>query len=530
MQRGFPTASIAAVLDLAGLAPGDVDCVAVAGRYGRGPLRLLDRRYAQSRPGPGPNEWPQRAYRHYENLVGFLPGARQLEARIGLKALRAKLRNAGIDRAVPVRLIPHHAAHAACAATLFEDDALIVTMDGYGDGTWATVYRKSGSALTLLHRCTYVGSIAVTYGSVCQLLGFGEGDEGKLTALAASGNPEELAPFFERKLGAPGGIRISGGPLSPRQARYLLAHPREHVAAAMQQAAEHYVVQFIRPFVRDSCTTRIGLAGGLFANVSINARIVGAFPEHSVRVFPAMGDQGLSVGAAVLQQGGDSGNNGLPVFSGPFLGMDVDLPDLESSTFADLDISRTSLPAKECALALAEDRTAALVSGREEFGPRALGNRSLLFPATSRELAERVQAMLRRSPVMPFAPACRDDSVDDLFLPPYPAADDDDRGLGLMTFAVKATREVQNRFPAAVHLDGTSRVQVVTRLANPMFYRVLLEYEQASGNPLLMNTSFNLHGQPIVHGADDALATFAETGVDLMLLRDYVVKRREQRS
>ncbi len=539
MQRGFPFRGIPLVLSLAGWAPGDVDKVAMGGRYGRLPIRLLDGRYSRSGVSPGPLAPAQRMVRHLESLLSWSPGIRAAESAASAAVVRGRLRALGFPPGTPLELVPHHLSHAAGAASMLGSDGCVLTMDGYGDGVWATLSRiDAGGRMTRLMSLPYLSSIAVTYGAVCQALGFREGDEGKVTALAASGDPARLRPLFASLFGLagehgvgtfPGGLgRFFGGGIPSRAGvRRIVESRPEDAAAALQEGCERFVMALLRGRLPPG-TTALALAGGLFANVSINRRVVELLPDGEVQVFPPMTDQGLSLGAA-LAAGGNT-PTGIPGFESPFLG---DAPEGAAAARLALQrglaVAETAEPERRCAETLAAGGVVALVTGREEFGPRALGNRSLLFPATSLELADRVQSMLRRSRLMPFAPVCRQERARELFLPPWPAPDRADMGLAYMTFAVQAKPETRERFPAAVHVDGTARVQVVTRSMNPRLWEILDRYEKATGLPLLTNTSFNLHGEPIVHAEDDALATFVACGADLMLLGNSLIRRTEGR-
>ncbi|MBM4354768.1 MAG: hypothetical protein FJ109_13435 [Deltaproteobacteria bacterium] len=561
MQRGFPHRAVPLVLRLAGWRADEVDQVAAAGRYGRLPMRLLDGWYAASGVSPGPMAPAQRASRHLEGITSYVPGIRAVESALSRAVLCRRLVGLGFRRDVPVTLVPHHGAHAAGAASMLPGDGAVLTMDGYGDGLWATLHERSVTGHRRVETRAYPSSIAITYGAVCQALGFREGDEGKVTALAASGDPAPLLPLFLGLFGlhpgASAGSRLPdlpagrttwgpgpafgalgvlrGGLPSRNELRRIAAARPEDAAAALQAACEQYVVAFLRTRL-SSPPAALGLAGGLFANVSINRRISDLLAESDVQVFPAMSDQGLSVGAALAVAevaptvaGTAATLAGAEMalrFGTPFLGAPISNGRAGPEALRrGLVVEERPNPELRCAEVLARGGTVAVVSGREEFGPRALGNRSLLFPAVSAEIADRVQGMLRRSPLMPFAPACRAERAESLFLPPWPAPGRPDRGLGYMTFAVRARPETQARFPAAVHHDGTARVQLVTPKANPRFDAILEAYEGLTGLPLVINTSFNLHGDPIVHGEQDAVETFLECGADLLLLGDLLVSR-----
>lgn len=526
MQRGFPHQALDEVLRLAAVSPSQVDAVAIAGAYGRLPMRAMGRRFASRPPGKGPMGLSERAMRHYENIMAGIPGLRAAESGISALLLRARLREHGFPDAVALHLVLHHRAHACAAASMVPaPNADVVTMDGYGDGLCAASWLLDNGRVSLASSRSYLSSAAVTYGSVCQLLGYREGEEGKVTALAAAGDPGRLSGFFLGKLGA-GDAGRSGGPLGPRECRNLSRHSPEDVAAGVQAAVEAVVVDDLGRAVagegKRSC--RLALAGGLFANVALNRRIVEAQLADWVQVFPAMGDDGLSVGAAAAAWQDHTGS--LPRFLGPLLGTPVERDDAaEALSAAGLEFHAPGAPELAVAVLLSRGLFCAVVAGADEFGPRALGNRSLLFPADRRDLADRCQSLLRRDTVMPFAPVVAAERAAALFPTGHPCPDQDDLGLGLMTFAVPAGPGVAARYPAAVHVDGTARVQVVTREANPGFHAILQEHTTIAARSLLINTSFNLHGEPIVHGCADAVRTFVESGIDALLLGPFLALR-----
>ncbi len=519
MQRGFPTHAIEAVLEMAEISPVELDSIAVAGRTGRLPMRLLGNRYRKQSPGKGPMGLLPRVVRHYENLTASLPGWRVVEAALSLTCIRRGLSASGATPNVPLFPVRHHAAHSFAGASMLpEGSGVVWTMDGYGDGLWATATRWTDGQPRLLSRHGYRSSPAVTYGSVCQFLGFKEGEEGKVTALAAHGDPTVTSDFFRT------GPLARGGPLRPSEVRYLKRQSPSDVAAGIQQSVEEKVVQLVGESLTSS-DQHLALAGGLFANVSLNRRLVERFPGTAVQVFPAMGDGGLSVGAALHTQHRFGGP--IRPLKDAYLGP-IFQRRLEASTLpAAVRIDPCRVPEIRVAELLAKGAVVALVDGRDEFGPRALGNRSLLFEATDPEVAARVQAALERSSIMPFAPICRARHIDNLFMPPYPCASRADRGLAFMTFAIRAREETARKYPVAVHVDGTSRVQSVTRGRHRYLYRILTEYEKRTGNQLLMNTSFNLHGDPIVHDLPGALRTFQTARCDAMLVGRRLLVREE---
>jgi carbamoyltransferase len=519
MQRGFPTKAIAAVLEVAEVAPSDLDSVAVAGRTGRFPMRLFSSHYHQQGRSQGPMDLLPRAMRHYENLTASLPGWRVVETALSLGCIRRQLTACGIPQQVPLFPVRHHAAHAFAGASMLpEGSGVVWTMDGYGDGLWATATRWADGQQHLIARYGYRSSPAVTYGSVSQLLGFKEGEEGKVTALAAHGDPTATGAYFRD------GPLARGGPLRPHEVRHLKRFSHADIAAGLQRTIEEKVVELVAQSLLEN-DRHLVLSGGLFANVSVNLRLVEALPNCSVQVFPAMGDGGLSVGAAMHTQQ----RLGVPMvcFKDTYLGPHLRRRFHHSLLPPGVRVDPSRVPEIRVAELLARGCIVALVDGRDEFGPRALGNRSLLFAATDPTIAKRVQEALGRNPIMPFAPICRARNLDALFLPPYPCPERADRGLSFMTFAMRTRPDTAKRYPVAVHVDGTSRIQSVTRGRHRYLYRVLTEYEKRTGNQLLMNTSFNLHGEPIVHDLPEALAAFQATGCDAMLVGRRLIIRND---
>jgi carbamoyltransferase len=530
MQRGFPFNSISSVLKIARISPADIDMVAVAGRSGRGIIRIFNDSYSSLEPGAGPLELPARIHRHYENLSAKVPFLRSIDALASSASVLKRLKASGLKNKVPLVFVSHHYAHAASAAMMCKGDCLIFTMDGYGDGCWATTWIKGRKGISLLREYSYLYSPAVTYGSVTQILGFKEGEEGKVTAMAASGNPEPLSGFFFQKFkNCFGSGSLLAGPISSAEKQHLLKFKPEDIAAGIQNELEKRVASYVEQTFKRHPETDICLAGGLFANVSLNRRIVETCKDASIHVFPAMGDEGLSLGAASFVMAQKTGR--FPEFQKPYLGMEIEdslIPGICKKH--DLKFIESSSPEQGIAHLIAQGRTVAIVRDREEYGPRALGNRSLLFNATDLNLMNRVQKMLDRDKIMPFAPVCRDINVEEFFAPPFPCADAKDKGLGLMTFAVKTRARTVSAYPAAVHLDGTSRVQVVTEDSNLFLYRILEEYEKISEHKLLINTSFNLHREPVVHSVQDAISTFMNSGIDCMLIGKYLIENEFERT
>ncbi len=484
---GFPYRAIAACLKHAGLDPADVDAVAVPGVFGRLLHRAGDALYRRTDSDRDPLGAASTAVRVLETGIARLPLLRTLEATGSKAVLTRRLADLGLR--APITAVPHHDAHAVTAGLLVGPDAMIVTMDGYGDGLCGTFDALSPDREDL---ASPEHSVALVYGAITRLLGFGEGDEGKVMGLAASGEPAPLSEWFRAVIGYGRCDPRLGG---RRRREELRAHPREDVAEAR---VEEVVVGWIE--ARRRGRTTLAVSGGLFANVALNGILARRFDE--VRVFPHMGDGGLCVGAAVAVAGLDTLENGAEV---PFWGPDHDEDVPAEAARRGLSCARAEegevLEAIEAGLIVGR------CVGRSEFGPRALGHRSILLRADRPALADLLNERLGRDDFMPFAPI---------------------RGRGLgsstMTVVVEADAELKTKCPAAVHVDGTARTQCVDPVADPELAS-LLERAEHRGLPALINTSFNRHGEPIVERPSEALARLADGVVDVLVCDGWLVRR-----
>ncbi len=490
-----------------------IDLVAAAGPAGRAPHRLAGSLYAASPPHRQPLGLAGRAAMRWEGVVASTPGLRAAERTAGGATLRRRLRQV-LDPAPPVVWVGHHEAHAFSALLLQpREGARVVTWDAFGGRTMATL-RRADTPTEVRLRARAPWGLALLYGAVTVELGFREGDEGKVTGLAAAGEPDLLAPrilaMFRDDPGPPALRR----PLRRSAVADLVASAsREDVAAGLQAAAEALGERWLGPVMRADPGPLLA-AGGVFANVALNrtlARLPGLDP---LSVFPHMGDGGLAAGAAHRIWYDRAGALADPL-TDLALGPEPDMGGVaDRLDRAGLPHRRIAAPAAAAAEHLLAGRVVCRFSGRDELGPRALGNRSILFPATDPALARRVNRALRRDGFMPFGPVIREEDRDAVLQPS--SAD-----LRFMTAAAGATTLLTRQGPAAVHLDGTVRPQLVGP-SHPL-HAVLTAYIDRGGPPALIHTSFNLHGDPIVHAAAEAVDTFVESGLDVLFIGDREV-------
>jgi carbamoyltransferase len=302
----------------------------------------------------------------------------------------------------------------------------------------------------------------------------------------------------------------------------LAAFSREDICAAAQHRLEEVLTRFVIRGLKETGHRHVVLAGGVFANVLVNQRLW-ALPEvDGLFVHPAMNDQGIAVGAALAWQAvrGSLTPTTLPhVYLGPETTEDDIAALLYEHKIAaercdDIEARIVDL--------LVEGQVVARVDGRMEYGLRALGNRSILANPSKASTPSALNKRLGRSDFMPFAPAVLAEHVASCFSDYGPGVAETTR---FMTLALRATDAFRALAPAVVHVDGTARPQVVHREHAPGFHRILSGFYERTGIPAVLNTSFNVHGEPIVCTASDALSVFDRKGVDALALGPFLVRR-----
>ena len=429
----------------------------------------------------------------------------------------------------------HHLTHAVAAAYYSGfTECAVITMDGQGD--WG-VHHTSGVFRDGRYERQQVSdapgsSAGMFYGHITELLGFRPmRHEGKVVGLAALGDPGPLHAAFLRALhvSADGHTLCSeftGAGAEARRLAYLrgaiAGHSRENVSAAAQQVLEDVGLELIRNFLRRSGQRRVALNGGVFANVKLNQRIA-ALPEvDSIFVFPAMSDTGNSVGAALLAMlaADPTALRGAEPLADVYLGPGYDDAAI-AAALAAAGQTATRLGEDElvatAARAIHDGRIVGWFQGRMEFGPRALGNRSMLARPTESAINDWLNQRLDRSEFMPFAPSVLAEHADELFV----GVDKARHTAEFMTVTFDVKPQWRSRIPAVVHVDGTARPQLVRAERNPLYHRLIRAYHALSGIPLVLNTSFNVHEEPIVCAPAEAIRAFVEKRVDCLAVGSW---------
>ena len=453
--------------------------------------------------------------------------------------------------------IPHHLCHLASAYhhSGFAD-ALVMTIDGGGDGLSGTVSSIRSGCVTLLQTSPISKSLGVFYCSAIALLGYGFAEEYKVMGLAPYGDPVRFRHAFRGIYALlPQGdfllrwdlIETLNGLLPARKRQDPLEQVHADVAAALQEALEDIVLHVVGHFRQITGDTRLCLAGGVAHNCSLNGKLLYAGLFDDIFVHPASHDAGCAIGAGLypsLQANGFRIYGAPPVISipptpanesGSYVGEELRtvywgtepgtqkaIQGLISEWSEFVDFEVVDDIATRTAALIAEGLVVGWVQGRSEFGPRALGNRSILADPRKAENKDVVNAMVKkREAYRPFAPAILEECVDQFFdLPPKK------NKFPFMTFVVRVKPEKQHLLRATTHVDGTARIQTVCREDNPRFWQLIDAFRCITGVPVLLNTSFNNNHEPIVDNVGDAIVSFLTTGLTHLILGDTLVLKK----
>uniref|UniRef100_UPI00114EE953 carbamoyltransferase family protein n=1 Tax=Humibacillus xanthopallidus TaxID=412689 RepID=UPI00114EE953 len=429
----------------------------------------------------------------------------------------------GLDPAC-VQFVPHHVAHAASAALASPaPDSDVLVLDGRGERSSHLAGHYAGGVLETLATQRLPHSLGLLYEDVTAHLGFlRSSDEYKVMALASYGTPQ-FADELRRAVSstADGGFRtdrVEWGALAKRRAADD-PWTQEHadLAASVQHRLEEVLLELVHWLHDRTGATHLALAGGVALNCVANTRLHSDGPYEQLWVQPAAGDAGTALGAAlaVASAGGDR----CTAMPGADLGRRWDDAELEQVLrTARLPYERPGDVAFAVADCLASDGIVAWFQGRSEFGPRALGHRSLLAHPGRSENLERLNDVKGREQFRPVAPMVLADRAPEIFgRGPLPSP--------YMLFVHDVERSWRERIPAVVHVDGTARVQTVDPAEEPLVARMLTGFESLTGLPVVVNTSLNTAGRPMVDSPRDALECFGSAPVDLLALGPFVVRR-----
>jgi carbamoyltransferase len=522
----FPTNAITYCLNAAGISLSDLDAIGVSYK----PSLVVRNALAHAISLASPHISPR------ARLNVLLDELRYLYT---LLLTRSRLGALASDSVLPkVFFIEHHLAHAASAFLVSPyERAAILTIDGYGEDTSTLLAVGQGDRIREIGRVRFPSSIGLLYNAITEYLGFQpDSDEGKVMALAAYGRPR-VADFFRRILVWDANdwwfrsnlryldhsaqrvsrefIKIMGPHRSPDEG---LTEHHADIAASLQAVVEEAGINLVRQVYSLTGLNALCMAGGVALNCVMNGKIVSGTPFEHFFFQPAAGDAGTAVGCATyiyhcLMGYPRSSFVMDDVYLGPAFDNEYILNTLKANNVQyefRADIAETS------AKLLADGKILGWFQGRMEFGPRALGNRSILAdprnPATKDAVNLKVKG---REPFRPLGPSVKVEAVHEFFECCLP--------LPFMIVACPVRPDKIGLIPSVVHVDGTARIQTVSSETNPLFWQLLDEFEKLTRIPLLLNTSFNRKGEPIVCKPKDAVQTFLSIGLDYLAIGNYLV-------
>lgn len=541
-QAGFPALAAQWCLETTGLAPADLDHVAV----GRNPGAHLHRKIAYAL---GRSPATKMLKSRLANAAKVSDSKTELAAALGTTTdgLRAKFHR-----------VEHHRAHLASAYLCGPfDDAAMLSIDGMGDfcsTMWGT---GSGAAMDIDGFVTYPHSLGYFYTAFTQFLGLPSyGDEYKLMGLGAYGTPrflEALRPILQDAEGLKYKLNLdffrhhtegiemtweSGTPeigqmwgpefektFGPaRQFRAEVTDRDKDLAASVQARLEEVVLDMLRNLAAQTKRTRLVMAGGVALNCVVNGKVRAETPFEEIWVQPAANDSGISIGAGLYVWNHVLGRKRTWQMQGAYLGPEYSDVDYKRALSA-ANLEARTYPDEELfdfvAGRIAEGAIVGWFQERMEFGPRALGNRSIICDARRHDMKDILNARIKfREPFRPFAPSILAEKTGQWFTQDYPSP--------YMLLAYEVRPDKRDLIPAVTHEDGTGRLQTVERSVNPRYYSLIDAFDRRTGVPVVLNTSFN-ENEPICCRPEEAVDCFARTQMDVLVLGNLVVDRGGKR-
>jgi carbamoyltransferase len=418
-----------------------------------------------------------------------------------------------------VRFVPHHVAHAASAGLSVPEDSAVLVLDGRGEVASHLAGAYRGGELTVLRQQELPHSLGLLYEDLTRHLGFvHSSDEYKVMALASYGTPKHLGLLRDLvRVTGDGGFtieRIDWDALAKgRPADAEMTEEHADLAASVQKRLEEVLLDLARwTYDASGGLPTLTMAGGTALNCVANGRIAAEGPFERVWVQPAAGDSGTALGAALAL-----GEENVP-FTTAALGRGWTDDELEAELKrAALPYERPASIAHEAARVLAGNGIVAWYQGRSEYGPRALGHRSLLAHPGDADTQTRMNDVKGREQFRPIAPMVRASRFADIFEGVYPSP--------YMLFVHRVRPDWAARIPAVVHVDGTARVQTVHEESEPLVASMLAEFERLTGLPVVVNTSLNTAGRPMVDTPREAMELFGSAPVDLLAIGPFAVHR-----
>jgi carbamoyltransferase len=521
--RAFPEKAIDRCLSVAGLNPKDIDAVAVSIRPSK--------------------DWTRKVF---YGLTHIPSAPRFVVADLGRGLGRQFVfwnwyRNTWPKNGPKVYSVPHHVAHAAGTFLVSPyEDAAIMSIDGSGEWATSFVGQGNGNHVTCFSESFSPNSLGSFYEAATEFCGFRTNyDEGKTMGLAPFGDPEVFGKTVDRivTVDAKGVIRMDMSYFEHRFWRNQRCSPKfiaafgsprkgkefetnhKNVAAAFQKVLEERALNLCSVLRKRTKSRYLIIAGGVALNSVMNGRILREAGFDDIYVMPAAGDNGTAIGAAFHVYNTVLNQPRVFVHDNPFLGTSY------SDEHIGKVISECKLSAKRhdnissvAARMLADGMILGWFQGRMEIGPRALGNRSILANPTLPYMKDKINAEVKhREAFRPFAPSVTVEAKDRYF---------DIIGESPVMLKVCPVKpQMRDLLPAITHVDGSARLHSVSKLTNPLFHDLLEKFGALTGTPVLLNTSFNIQGEPIIESPEDAIRCFFSTGLDALVVGSFLITK-----
>ena len=523
-DSSFPDKAIDFCLKMQGLKLADLDAVAFfwnPGIHAEAPSRRMTA-----------------SIRHHLEFLYGVPS--RLIARMGehVKSIDQTVHLAS-GKKLAIHYVTHHLCHAAAAffTSPFEE-AAILTADGYGERQSTTIYRGRGAALEELAEVDFPHSIGSLYAALTDYLGFrANSGEGKVMGLASYGHDSEYVGklrklitlsdrgfeldlsyfeyFHERPHRYSDKLVALLGPPRPPEGAVDKRH--EDISFALQTVTEEAMLHLGRMARKLTGVKNLCVAGGVALNCVANGRLARETDFEKFFFYPAAGDTGTSVGAALVVEHILGGGQRSMEVASEYLGQGFTRDQVKAVLDrGQLRYQALKDPELTAARMIADGLIIAWFQGRAEFGPSALGNRSILADPRRKDMKDLLNATVKfREPFRPYAPSVLEEACGTYFGSDVPSP--------YMLRAYPTRPEMIEVLPAITHVDGTARVQTVNRQQNPRYYRLIEAFGRITGVPCVLNTSFNIRGEPIINTVDEAIKCLMTTGLDALFVEDFLV-------
>lgn len=539
-QDGFPEKSLKAVFEIANLKSDEIKHVIIpemskATDFFRNviplyPINLFSKANTQF---PGLVEMLKQFLMSFQILV-------RSYLRVGISHYRDNRRLRKMFPKARFHRVEHHITHAAAAFfTSGFNKALIISSDYWGDFASTMVAIGQDKDINVVSRSYFPHSMGHYYATITKWLGFrANRHEGKIVGLAAYGNPNSPVYNLIKDLLVCDGLTLKAPYMMGRMwhpkirlfknnlmRKIKEKYSREDISAAFQRRFEEVFVELAKNCVAKFKIDKVVLVGGCFANVKMNQHIFEVDGINEIFVFPNMSDGGISTGAALYYDNRENGHI-TGRLNDVYFGPEYTGEEIESALkSANLVYHHVPEIEKKIAQLLVERKVIARFNGRMEFGPRALGNRSILYAATDPSVNDWLNKRLGRTEFMPFAPVTLEEFADKC----YKNLKGAEYTAQFMTITFDCTDFMKKHSPATVHVDGTARPQIISEKINPSYYKIVKEYYKLTGIPSIVNTSFNMHEEPIVRSPQDAIRAFKLGHLDYLAIGNYLVNSNEQK-